>query len=128
MSQLVRNAIKTPDGTVLESHERHDYKTYVDTKTNKEYMVDGGLSYCRRSTPGDEEDLNVYLEDGHEKVRETFSWGTYGKDGKGPYSRVLLKDMNNGHIGAVLSTQTHIPEWMRGMFIEELEYREDNDE
>jgi hypothetical protein len=28
--RLVYNAIRTPDGTVLVSYSRHDYKTYTD--------------------------------------------------------------------------------------------------
>ena len=40
MSTLVYNAIRTPDGTVIESMHRHDYKAYLD-KNGKEYMVMG---------------------------------------------------------------------------------------
>ena len=46
-SQIVCNRIITPDGTVLQSHHRHDYVSYID-KNGLEYMVDGGHDYLRR--------------------------------------------------------------------------------
>ena len=60
MKTLVYNAIRTPDGTVLESRHCHDYVTHVD-KNGKEYILDGGLDYVRRSINGDEVLLQVYL-------------------------------------------------------------------
>jgi len=38
---LIANALRTPDGTVLESKSRHDYKEYIDAN-GKTYMIDGG--------------------------------------------------------------------------------------
>mgnify|MGYP000681112827 CR=1 FL=1 len=30
MSNIIRNALRTPDGTVIQSSSRHDYETYID--------------------------------------------------------------------------------------------------
>ena len=84
MSRLVRNAIRTPDGTVLESRHVHDYKSHIDTIDGQHYMVDGGLEYSRRSVNG--ECMCVYLEDDHSVVRDAVTWGTYGVNGDQPIS------------------------------------------
>ena len=39
---LVRNAMRTPDGTIIRSRHRHDYVTHKDAN-GSEYMLDGGL-------------------------------------------------------------------------------------
>ena len=41
MSEIILNRIQTPDGTVLTSYYRHDYKSYQD-KNGETYIVDGG--------------------------------------------------------------------------------------
>ena len=80
-----------------------DYKTYHDSITNKEYMIDGGLDYCRRSNWGDEEDLCIYYEGStHEQRAEHLMWGTYGKEGKGPFRKVAIRDMTKEHLQACL--------------------------
>jgi hypothetical protein len=106
--KMVSNALRTPDGTVIESTHRHDYVTYRDQNGNN-YMIDGGLDYVRSSANGDEEHLAVYLEDGHEKVRNALTWGTYGINGDQPLKRVKLSDMNSDHIRAVLKDNEKRP-------------------
>jgi hypothetical protein len=114
--QYARNALKTPDGTILESHGRHDYISHID-KNGETYMTDGGLSYIRRSVNKENyEDLSVSATAPFETIRESFSWGTYGKDGKQPLTWKLLKDMESDHIYAVLQTQSldeKVREWMK---------------
>ena len=101
--RLVYNAIRTPDGTVLVSYHRHDYKTYTD-KNGHEYMVDGGLDYCRRNVVEEApaEELSVGMSAGHDKVRQLITWGTRGKSGKDPLHYITLCDMETDHIKAVL--------------------------
>ena len=126
MSEMVYNAIRTPDGTVLESKSRHDYVTYVDAN-GKTYMVDGGLDYQRRSANGDEVDLSVTLEDGHDKVRKYVRWGTRGPNGDQPLAYVRLMHMDDDHIQAVLETQTRMYPQLRKAMENELEYRKTED-
>lgn len=116
---IIRNAILTPDGTYLRSYHVHDYKTHVDKVTGEVYMVDGGNEYLRRSVNDvPAEDLTVYLDDNFEVVRMAFVWKSYGKNlehaPNGIY--VALCDMEDDHIEAILTTQTHI----RGTFVEKL--------
>jgi len=122
MSDLIRNALRTPDGTILESHHRHDFKTYTDAN-GKEYMIDGGLDYVRCSANGDEEHLCVYIDDPHEKVRESMTWGTYGVNGDQPLKRITLAEMDTDHIQACLDTQTRIYPPTRMAMENELKYR-----
>jgi hypothetical protein len=126
--KLVRNAIQTPDGTVLSSFAQHDYKTHTD-KNGYEYMVDGGLAYARSGNSPDAPQatpLYVHIEDGIEKVRDAVTWGTYGKSGDEPFRRVKLSEMSNAHIQACLDTQTMMHPHLREAFKMEIAYRTAN--
>jgi len=96
-SELVYNAIQTPDGTILESTHVHDYKTHKDAN-GKHYMIDGGLDYVRRSANGDEISLAIYSDDAHEKIRQYYGRGGFGKSGKEEYRKTLLKDMSDEYL------------------------------
>lgn len=126
MDRILVNMIRTPDGTVIQSRHRHDYVTYTD-KNGMEYMVDGGLDYLRRTVYDGHpyEELSLTEEDPIEVIREYFDWGTYGKDGKQPLRRILLKDMEDEHIQAILDTQRLMPQ-VKEMFIREQTYRSAN--
>lgn len=122
MDKIVYNALRTPDGTVLESRHRHDYRTYTDAN-GKEYMVDGGLDYLRRSAHGDEFNLSVSLDDEHEAVRVVLEWGTRGPNGDQPYRLVKLCDMADDHIQACLETQNNMYPQVRAAMQNELLWR-----
>lgn len=121
---LVRNAMRTPDGTVLESYFRHDYKTYTDAN-GKQYMVDGGLDYARRTAWEDQVDMCVWSDDDHVVVREALRWGTRGKNGDQPLKWVLLCDMDTDHIQACLDTQHQMRGYIRRAMQNELAYRKE---
>ena len=118
--RCIYSALRADDGTILESRHRHDYKHYTD-KNGKNYMLDGGLDYVRRN--GNGELISVYLEDGHERVREVLTWGTYGKNGELPLHYVKLMDMDTAHIKACLETQPLIHPHIAVAFKDELKYR-----
>ena len=116
------------DGTIIESRHQHDYKSYVDTIDGNTYFVDGGLSYSRGNYSAEGAvDLRIYDLDDHSLIREYFTWGSYGKCGSKPLEYILLKNISDEHINAILKTQTHIPTYVFNMFIDELDYREEND-
>lgn len=121
---IIYSGMKTPDGTLLESVHRHDCRTYVDAN-GKTYMLDGGRDYVRSSANGDEEYITVYMEDGHEKVRQYMKWGTYGKKGDQPLKWVKLAEMETDHIKACLRTQKQMPASYRESFETELKYRDE---
>lgn len=68
--RIIYNAIRTPDGTVIESIDTHDYVTHIDAITGKEYMVDGGHDYLRRSAWNDATELSLYHDDDFTLVRQ----------------------------------------------------------
>jgi hypothetical protein len=125
--RIVSNRIRTPDGTILESMHRHDYRTYVDAN-GLEYMVDGGLDYLRRNVHENApaEELSVYADAPHVEIREAFKWGTRGKDGRQPLTYVPLKDLTTDHIQAILKTQDHIQQYIRNIFLDEMIFRTKN--
>jgi len=125
--RLLANRIITPDGTMLQSFSRHDYKEYTDAN-GKEYMVDGGIEYQRCNVHDDapHQDACVYSDDPHDVIRDAFHWGTYGKGGDQPLRWAKLSEMTNNHIEAILVTQHHIGPQIRKVFEDEQQYRLDN--
>ena len=104
MLDILSSRMKTPDGTILESINRHDYVTHTDVN-GKEYMLDGGCDYVRCSANGDEEMLTVTSDDSHGLIREVVKWGTYGIRGDEPLRYVTIAGLNPYHLRAILDTQ-----------------------
>jgi hypothetical protein len=124
MIGIISSRLQTPDGTVLHSKHRHDYVTHTDVN-GKEYMLDGGYDYIRCSANGDEKMLTVYTDDSHEIIRQSATWGTFGKNGDEPYKVVKIADMDPYHLRACLDTQkkTMRPALYKVMQ-DEVEYRD----
>lgn len=125
--RIIVNRIKTPDGTILTSHSVHDYKTHEDAN-GKEYMVDGGHDYLRRTVWQDApfEELSVYEDEPFEMIRLVLTWGTYGKTGDQPLTFVALYTMSDDHIRAIIR-QKQGAGWFRDFMKKELIYRIEND-
>lgn len=124
MKHILVNRIRTPDGTILESRHRHDYVTYVDDN-GLEYMVDGGKEYLRRNLLNGSpyEELSVYFGDSHVLVREAFKWGTRGIDGNKEVVFKTLSLLETDHIEAIIESQYHLTDEVRGVFLDEIYYR-----
>ena len=123
---LIRNAIQTPDGTILESTHRHDYKEYKDAN-GLTYMVDGGLEYCRRNRQDSEPyiEMNLYDDEPHSVQREVLKWGTYGINGDQPLKWLSVAEMETGHIEAIVKMSNVRPQ-IRDCMKEELGQRNDS--
>ena len=125
-NQIIFNAIRTPDGTILHSRHRHDYLEHFDTVSGEWYVNDGGNDYMRRSVnkvPAQE--LTLTMKDPHYQKRQVITWKTYGKDGEFPDGKLVrLCNMETDHIRAILDTQHHIHgTYMEQLFSDELDYR-----
>ena len=118
--QILVSKMLCPDGKVLHSKYRHDYVDHTDANRFY-YFLDGGNSYIRHS--GNAELLTIYENDPHSKIRDHFCWGSRGKLGDEPLHYIILKDMEDGHINAILETQHHIQEYIRKVFEDELHVR-----
>ncbi len=117
---LLCNKWKCKDGVILQSYSAHDYVCHTDAN-GEYYFVDGGLNYIRHS--GNMEPLLVYTTNSHQVIRENFTWGSKSINGDKPLKYYPLKDLTEGHIRAILNTQTHLPEHILNVFRNELDYR-----
>ena len=126
MARIIANVMITPDGTVLQSYHRHDYKTHKDAN-GEEYMIDGGNDYVRTSV-NREPAQYITIEENHPHTlkREWFAWGTYGKQGNEPLTWKHLKDMDTSHIEAILATCSP-PEYLVHLFRDELQWRKSHE-
>ena len=126
LPNIILNSIKTPDGTILISHHRHDYVTYKDAN-GLEYMVDGGHDYLRRNLheAAPYEELSVTDSAPFEQIRESLYWGNRGKDNKQPLSFVPICRMADDHLQAILNLKMGA-EWVQGYMREELSHRKTN--
>jgi hypothetical protein len=122
---IVRNAIKTPDGTILRSRSLYDYQSHLDTVSGEVYQVDGGDMYTRHTVnivPC--VDMTVTSEDSFEVQREAFEWGSYGVDGTEDIHYIKLMDLSSLHLYAILKTQNKLKgTYMEYLLKEEVAHR-----
>jgi hypothetical protein len=120
---LIYNAIQTPDGTILESKHRHDYRSHLDAN-GKDYVIDGGLEYVRSSIHADQTSLALYDDETHAVQAHYLTWGTFGIRGDQPRRDVPIAEMETAHLEAVLRDCYPNP-ILKKCMIKELELRED---
>ena len=115
---------KTPDGTILQCKNRHDYQEYTDKITGETYTI-AGLGYYTRSgvnkVPA--EYTFVTLDTPHDVARKLVVWGTRGKTGDKPLKYISVASMETEHIEAILYTQFQIAAELHEFLKRELIYR-----
>ncbi len=120
--KIIRNSMRTPDGTHMVSYSRHDYKTYVD-KNGEEYMVDGGNDYISRSLNDiPATDTTLYTDMPHEELRDEVTWGV-AKDGESHH--IPISKLSRAHIANIIMdgyTGRHID-----LMIKEIEWRNEHE-
>lgn len=103
---LIQQAVRLPNGIILNSVHVHDFIEWQDAEGNEVFM-DGGTHYCRRTEnfPGIGcTDLTIDADEPFDAICDKLVWGTMGKDGKGPMKWVLVKDMELDHLNAVTAS------------------------
>ena len=125
--ELYASRIQVPDGTILQSFFRHDYKEYTDTITGETYMLDGGTDYVRTfDNEVPPKDLSVYTNDPHEVKRLVPVWGTSGKDGKQPLKFISVSEMDDDHIEALLDERMYVRRSIKDALLDEVKYRKNS--
>ena len=125
--KLIYRVIITPDGTKLVSRHVHDYVSYVDSVSGEEYILDGGLEYCRTSVNEVKAELiEIYEDDEIEVIREHFERGTFDENGARIYK--LLKDLDTSHLENILLYNSEVfskekAKEVNQIYKRELEYR-----
>jgi hypothetical protein len=105
-NNIVYNAIQTPDGTILQSKNRHDYVDYTD-KNGQYYSVDGGLDYLKRSYDKDDfiELSKTFKDCTLDDCTKYLNWGqNYDKD-MNKLPKTIFKpicELTTDHIEAIL--------------------------
>jgi hypothetical protein len=123
MSELIYNAIRTPDGTLLVSRTRHDFKGHVDAN-GETYMVDGGTDYLRRNINKEPaEELSMYDTEPQITAGVAVTWGTYGNGGNQPLEWVSLRDMSWDHLINCITKVPAMSPKIKACMLREIEWR-----
>ncbi|HSH51209.1 MAG TPA: hypothetical protein VK982_05755 [Bacteroidales bacterium] len=119
---LLANWIMCPNGTMIPSMHRHDYKEYVN-EDGSYSSVDGGLDYLRRG--GKYTEMSVYSDDPFEVIRRFVCRGGRGKEGKEPLTYVPLFRMSDEWLKATIEYIEN-DNIYKEYYEKELEYRKEN--
>ena len=113
-ARILYNAIRCPDGTILESPSDGDYSSHMDKKTGALYSVNGGMTSLGRKGPSDYEELSVIWTPGmpHDILREYLR-----------HKGVPLCDLHSDRINSILDTNPKLDRFYAKAFIEELNFR-----
>ena len=124
---IIYNAIRCPDGTVIQSKYTHDYVCHTQ-EDGRTYCVDGGREYQRVVAPDrDYLDMTVTTDDDHSIIREYFEWtSNFDKEGKFLKEFVTRKlcNLENSHVLKLVEfTKSPYPKWVNKVFRDEVKFR-----
>lgn len=120
VADIISRKIMTPDGTILETINKHDYVSHLD-KNGECYIIDGGKHSFKSSINIIQPfDLSIYECSPHIVIREHFKWTTLD-------NKILkLSEMEIDHIINILKTQTHISNSTINILTQEIAFRKIN--
>lgn len=131
---VVYSALLTPDGTLLESSYKYDYKTHKD-KNGKTYRIDGGISYLRCTDNGDENLIILFDTDPHHIIRKftgRWSFPKLLRDNCNPdLNKIYIRlfQMTDSHLDNCINYFMDDPEsyWYLNVLIREKQFRFENE-
>jgi len=123
---LLKNSVRTPDGTEIVSRHRHDMCCYTD-KNGKRYCIDGGNNYFRFiGDLEDCEDTSLHTGMSHEELRKGVAWETHIKTEDGYNTKyILIRDLSTAHINNIIDDG--YAGNIVGCMAVELQWRKDNE-
>jgi hypothetical protein len=125
---VVYSALLTPDGTLLESSYKYDYKTHKD-KNGKTYRIDGGISYLRCTDNGDENLIILFDTDPHHIIRRFSGRWSLTEKYIGDKIYIRLFQMTDSHLDSCINYYMDDPEsyWYLNVLIREKQFRFENE-
>lgn len=117
--EMIYSAMLCPDGHLLESLHRHMYVTH--NYNGREYSLDGGTDYIRRSVNGDERMIILFSTDPIEMIRDRIKrWNRRIE------KWVLLRDIDDDWLDAIIAyytSEVFMPPKFLIQYIKEKQYR-----
>ena len=133
---LLANWVMCPDGTMIPSMHRYDYREHITIDNYKieietgiipaetrNTTVDGGIDYLRRG--GEYTEMSVYSDDPFEVIRRFVCRCGRGKDSKQPLTCVPLFRMSDEWLKATIAF-VEDDNIYKEYYEKELEYRKIN--
>lgn len=120
--KILVNQIRTPDGTMLVSRNRHDYVEHID-KNGNIYAIDGGNEYLRRIFDfQDYTEMSLYEDSNFGDIRKYYCRGGRGKNNDQPLKWVPLCEMSNEWIENCIE-YNRVRNFSEDIYQKELDYR-----